>query len=448
MSMRRRLLLWLLTSLLAGGLAAAAVVFVQARSEAHELFDYQLRQLALTLRDRSYSVRQFAEVLQGEEALDFVIQVWAPDGNSIYESHPRLRIPGPVRLGFNDVTSGEGRWRVFAIQQRGLTLQVSQAVADRDALAFGAAWRTLLPFLVALPLFGLLIWRLVGREVRFLETTARAVASRSPESLAPLDKVAVPEEIQPLVDALNGLLGRLEKAFTRERQFIADAAHELRTPLTALRLQLQLAERARDDGDRERAYEMLREGIARAVRLVEQLLTLARQDPEASGRAREPVNLAALAREGAMALEAAATSQGLALAVEAPDPVEVLGDPAALRTMITNLVDNAIRYTPFGSVTVRVRREGTGGGVGAGSGEGGEAIFEVEDTGPGIPLAERQRVFDRFYRGEAATEGGTGLGLAIVRRIALRHGGAVELADGAGGRGLRVRFRMPMKNAP
>lgn len=435
MSMRRRLLLWLLTSLLAGGLAAASVVFVQARTEVHELFDYQLRQLALTLRDRSYSVRQFAEVLQGEEALDFVIQVWAPDGKSIYESHPRLRIPGPVRLGFNNVDSEDGRWRVFAIQQRGLTLQVSQAIADRDALALGAAWRTLLPFLVALPLFGLLIWRLVGREVRFLETTARAVAARSPESLTPLDRHEVPEEIQPLVDSLNGLLGRLEEAFTRERQFIADAAHELRTPLTALRLQLHLAERARDEGDRERAYSMLREGIARAVRLVEQLLTLARQDPEATGRAREPVDLAALAREGAMALEAAATSQGLALTVEAPEPVEVLGDPAALRTMISNLVDNAIRYTPFGAVTVRVR------------GEGREALFEVEDTGPGIPLAERQRVFDRFYRGEAATEGGTGLGLAIVRRIALRHEGRVELADGAGGRGLLVRVRLPAKDS-
>ena len=137
-----------------------------------------------------------------------------------------------------------------------------------------------------------------------------------------------------------------------------------------------------------------------------------------------------------MALEAAATSQGLALTVEAPEAVEVLGDPAALRTMISNLVDNAIRYTPIGAVTVRVRREAR------------EAIFEVEDTGPGIPLAERQRVFDRFYRGEAAIEGGTGLGLAIVRRIALRHEGRVELADGAGGRGLLVRVRLPAKGAP
>ena len=433
MSMRRRLLFWLLSSVLAGGLAAAAVVFFQARSEANELFDYQLRQLALTLRDRTFSVQQFAEALQGEEASDFVIQVWSRDGTPVYISHPQLKVPGAIQLGFSNIDTPQGNWRVFVIQQRGLTIQVAQPAAVRDDLAFAAAWRTLMPFLVALPLMGFLIWRLVGHEVRFLESTAQAIAKRSPESLEPIGGTRIPEEIEPLVGALNGLLGRLAAALAHQRQFTADAAHELRTPLTALRLQLQLAERARDGVERDKAHGMLREGIARAVHLVEQLLTLARQDPEAPMAAPTPVDLAELARTIAQADETAAAEKGLTLAARADAPVVVRGDRAALRALIENLVDNAIRYTPSGSVEVRVY------------GEGEHAVIEVADTGPGIPADERTRVFDRFYRGESAAQGGTGLGLAIVRRIAERHRGSVELLDPASGHGLLVRVTLPQE---
>ena len=431
MSMRRRLLFWLLSSVLAGGLAAAMVVFFQARSEANDLFDYQLRQLALTLRDRTFSARELAEALQGEEASDFMIQVWGRDGARLYVSHPQLRVPGAVQLGFSNIDTPEAKWRVFAIQQRGLTIQVAQPAAVRDDLAYAAAWRTLMPFLVALPLMGFLIWRLVGREVKFLESTAQAIARRSPESLEPIEGERVPEEIQPLVGALNELLGRLGSALAHQRQFIADAAHELRTPLTALRLQLQLAERARDDAEREKAHGMLREGIARAVHLVEQLLTLARQDPEAPTAAPAEVDVSELARTIAQSEETAASEKGLAITTRIEDGVKVRGDRAALRALMENLVDNAIRYTPSGSVAVRAHAEGN------------DAILEVEDSGTGIPSAERLRVFDRFYRGESAGEGGTGLGLAIVRRIAERHGGTVELLDPPSGQGLLARVKLP-----
>ena len=431
MSMRRRLLFWLLSSVLAGGLAAAMVVFFQARSEANDLFDYQLRQLALTLRDRTFSARELAEALQGEEASDFVIQVWGRDGERLYVSHPHLRVPGAVQLGFSNIETPEGRWRVFAIQQRGLTIQVAQPAAVRDDLALAAAWRTLIPFLVALPLMGFLIWRLVGHELKFLEATAQAVAKRSPESLEPIGGKRIPEEIQPLVGALNGLLGRLGAALAHQRQFTADAAHELRTPLTALRLQLQLAERARDDAERDKAHGMLREGIARAVHLVEQLLTLARQDPEAPMARPTDVDIAELARTIAEAEETAMAEKGLALASRIEGPVMVRGDRSALRALMENLIDNAIRYTPSGAVAVRAYRQES------------DAIFEVEDSGAGIPVPERARVFDRFYRGDSAAEGGTGLGLAIVRRIAERHGGTVDLLDPPGGSGLLVRVRLP-----
>ncbi|HEX4780858.1 MAG TPA: hypothetical protein VH301_08910, partial [Usitatibacter sp.] len=171
MSIRRRLLVWLLAAVLAGGLTAAGVVFFQARAEANDLFDYQLRQLALTLRDRTFIPSEFAEALKGEDALDFAIQVWGADGTKLYESHRSLRVPGAVQLGFTTQDSASGRWRIFAIQQRGLTIQVAQPVVVRDRLAVEAALRTLLPFLVALPLMGLLIWRLVGQEMKVLEST-------------------------------------------------------------------------------------------------------------------------------------------------------------------------------------------------------------------------------------------------------------------------------------
>ena len=429
--MRRRLLAWLLSSVLLGGLGATAFVYLQAREQSNELFDYQLRQLALTLRDRTFSAQQFAEALQGEEALDFYIQVWGGDGRRIYVSHPRIVLPSPVKVGFDDVAGvSGGKWRSFVIQQRGLTIQVAQPANVRDDLAFTAAWRTLLPFLVALPLMGFLIWRLVGHEMRVLETTAQAVGRRTPEALEPIEVKAVPEEVQPLVEALNGLLGRLGGALSQQRQFIADAAHELRTPLTALKLQLQLAERATTDEERAKAHATLREGIDRATRLVQQLLTMAREDPDAPEDRVEPLDLGAVARSAARDQRATAEAKGLEIVESIDEDVTVPASASAIRALLDNLVDNAIRYTPAGSVTVRAyRREG-------------EAILEVEDTGPGIPKAERERVFDRFYRGETAAAGGTGLGLAIVRRIAQRHGGRVELLDAPGG-GLLARVVIP-----
>ena len=421
-SIRRRLLVWLLLAMLLGGLAASVVVFYQARKQANELFDYQLRQLALALRDRSFSPGELAQALRDEAGSDFVIQVWSPDARLMYSTHPTLDVPGAVSPGFADVETSLGSWRVFATFHRGLTIQVAQHSLAREALAFGAAWRTLIPFLLVLPLMGWLIWRLVGREVKVLEATASAVARRNPESLEPIDAESVPEEVQPLVDSLNGLMGRLGAALSQQRQFIADAAHELRTPLTALRLQLQLAERARDEAERERAHGVLREGIARAVHVVEQLLSLARADPEAGKVAIAPVDLAELART------VVAEFPGVSL--EAAEPVTVEGNRATLHALMENLVDNAVRHgaTP---IVARVYARDR------------EAVFEVEDRGPGIAAAERERVFDRFYRGESAAEGGSGLGLAIVRRIAERHGGRVELLDPVDAKGLLARVSLP-----
>ena len=178
----------------------------------------------------------------------------------------------------------------------------------------------------------------------------------------------------------------------------------------------------------------MRDGINRAVHVVEQLLTLARADPAAGEAAREPVDLMELAQSVHHAHEAEAAARGCAFALELRDaPLVVDGNLVSLRTMLDNLVDNSIRHGGAQAIALRAQR-----------GAAGEAVLVVEDAGRGIPAAERERVFDRFYRAEGASEGGTGLGLAIVRRIAQAHGGRVELADGAGGKGLRARVVLPI----
>jgi len=303
----------------------------------------------------------------------------------------------------------------------------------RNAMALEAATHVLLPAVGLLPAVSLLIWLIVGRGLDPLKRLAQAVATRTAKALDPLPEAKVPEEVLPVIRALNELLGRLAAALAAQRAFVADAAHELRTPVAALQLQAQLIERAATAEERAAAIADLKAGVMRASHAVQQLLTLARQGPELSARPFEPVRLGDLARSviADEAVLAAEKSIDLGLVPGGRDVVAA-GDPDALRVLLDNLVSNAVRYTPPGGrVDVAVGYSGDG-----------SPEIEVCDTGPGIPPQDRERVFDRFYRGEGVQESGTGLGLAIVRAIAERHRASVELSDAEIG-GLRVRVRFP-----
>lgn len=427
-SIRRTLLialLWTYASVIA---VAAAATFFQARREANEMFDYHLRQLALSLRDQTFRNALGTDLQPGEEDFDFVIQVWDPGGVRLYLSHPHSTLPGQVRLGYAMVDSAEGQWRVFGLQLRGQTIQVSQPMRVRNRLAAGVALRTIVPLLALLPAFVALIWLLVGRTLKPLNRLAHAVSGRSASVLEPITEAQVPDEVKPLVDALNDLLVRLERAFLSQRTFITDAAHELRTPLTALQLQLQLAERARDEETRKAAIGDLRAGLQRAVHVVQQLLILARQEPGAGADQLAALDLGELASLVVTELTPLAESRSIDLGIARADAhASVNGDADALRSLVRNLVDNAVRYTPpGGKVDVAVTRDAA------------SVALEVTDSGPGIPAAERERVFDRFYRSKETGESGSGLGLAIVRTIAMRHGTRVVLDDSPSG-GLRAR---------
>ncbi len=455
-SIRARLMLSLLAAL---ALAAALVGGITYRNVLHEteaLFDYQLRQMALSLRDQGEIASGDAAALNDED-LDFVVQIWRIDGRSVYASRAHRALPSKAVLGLAEIRVDGERWRSFAVAARDKVIQVAQPVRIRQGLAADAALRGVLPLVLAAPAMAAALWWLITRSLRPLARVARQVGEQDAAALQPLPAADLPDEVAPLVAALNALLARLGQAWGQQRAFVADAAHELRSPLTALKLQAPVLRRLSEpvgDGappvhpaDRAAALDALVAGVDRASRLVEQLLTLARSEPGAPATTAQPVALAALLRQvladHAAALAAARGSHVELVADEAADAtvpapeITVAGDPAALAVLVRNLVDNALRYTPAGGrVRLTLSRNPAG------------PLLTVDDNGPGIPEAERERVFERFVRGAAAADAaGSGLGLAIVRSIAQRHGASVVLGQSPLG-GLRVAVQFGALSGP
>ena len=429
-SIRRKLLLTLIGALSVVMAIGAWATYSAAWDEANTIFDYHLEQIALSVRNQTF--QGGAETLAGEESFEFVIRIWDRNGLGIYYSRPHRVLPDVARLGYATEQTSEGAWRVFALQYRGQTIAVAQPMSVRARLAARAALHTMTPFIVLLPLVALLIWLVVSRELRPLTELARSVARRTPDALDPISETGVPAEAGPLVRSLNDLLARLQAAMQAQREFIADAAHELRTPLTALQLQAQLLERASDGSERTAAMADLKQGLERSIHVVNQLLTLARQEPGASEPPLARVALNDLVHQSVTASANTAAARNIDLGVAASDPAAcVTGNAEALRTLLDNLVGNAVRYTP------------AAGRIDVSCGSSGEhAWLEVVDNGPGIPAAERERVFDRFYRRSEQDATGSGLGLAIVRAIADKHRATILLTDAPGG-GLRVRVEFP-----
>lgn len=443
-SLRRTLLISLLGAIALIFAVGGYLTYRTARGEVDELMDYQLRQFALSLRDQHFSQPFSEPIAPPEESLDFVIQIWDGQGVRLYLSHPHSVLPALARIGYNTVDTTEGKWRVFSIPLRNQVIQIAQPMKVRGKMAADAAFRTLIPLLMLMPLLGVLIWYLVGRGLRPLEQLAHEVGKRRADSLDALPTQTVPDEARPLVLALNELLQRLEHTLSTQRAFVADAAHELRTPLAALQIQLQLTERASDDAARKVALGELRSGLQRATHLVQQLLTLARQEPGSESVPLVPLMLADVARRALADHAALAAARHIDLgAEELDDTIFVAGDAAALRTLIGNLIDNAIRYTPAGGrVDVSIRLEPSGAHA-----VERHCMLEVGDSGPGIPAHDRERVLDRFYRREGTEQPGSGLGLAIVDSIARRHGARLVLDTSPLG-GLLVRVSFPLTTRP
>lgn len=309
-------------------------------------------------------------------------------------------------------------------------IRVAETLGARERLArsllIDTLWRVGLLAVTAL----LLVWLAVSAALRPLGKLSEAVEARQPDDLRPLPLITVQRELKPLVAALNQFTERLRGQFERQAQFIADAAHELRTPLAALKARIELGQR---EVQPQRWQETLEEAGAhtdRVIHLANQLLSLARIETGAQSIAEggaQRLDLSQLARELGLAMAALAHKRGVALALEAEEPVWIDGEPTLLAELLSNLLDNALAHTPKdGNVVLRVAKGG---------------VLEVEDDGPGIPEPERDKVFARFYRVHQQGKG-AGLGLAIVGEIIRAHRATVELDQGALG-GLLVKVSFP-----
>ena len=342
------------------------------------------------------------------------------------------------RVGFSDFQLDGKTWRAYTfLNPYGQIVEAAQPRFIRSEIAFQTAKPVLLPLFVMILLVGLVVWVIIGQGFHALNKTTGAIARRSPTSLQPLSMKGMPREIVPLVNALNDLLGQLGESIKAQQRFASDAAHELRTPLTALTLQIQLAERAKTDEARAKAFGRLKDGVKRATRLVTQLLTMARLDPDNRSRPFLPVDMTQLARSVAEDLSPIAEQKHIHLWAVSETPTVVVANEDALRLLLTNLCDNALRYTPEGGeIRIETLIKDT------------EASIRVCDNGPGIPEAERERIFERFYRAEGTkTIPGTGLGLAIVRRVAELHGGKPSISEGIGGKGVCFSIDFPICKA-
>jgi two-component system OmpR family sensor kinase len=443
-SIRRTLLAYLLLGLAAVAALATWFTYQETREQVGELFDLQLKQLAFSTRIDDLVRGRQPSLSSGARppnlgVSEIVTQIWDRDGVLVYWSRPGAGLPVPATEGYTNVKRDGREWRVYTHVEGTHALQVAHAMDERQKIATEVALRTLLPLAALIPVLGALIWYAVGAGLKPLDRMSRAVARRRPDAMAPLASGNVPEELMPLAESLNALLARLDEALSAQRRFTADAAHELRTPLAALKLQVGLAKRAQDASQRATALAELEAGVDRASHLVEQLLTMARLEPESPDRRDQSVDLAALAKDAIVARASLAGDKRIDLGLTGAPAAPVRGDPAMLAMLIGNLLDNALRYTPAGGridVAIATSQD--------------EARLSVIDTGPGIAPDDRQRVFERFYRGgaqdgEQAT--GSGLGLSIVRRIANAHGATVTLGEGADGRGLAVDVRFPSATA-
>ena len=429
-SIRGRLILWQISALLLTGLLVSVITYALAWDAFNKIRDYGLEQIAYSV------VRHGIEYDNDEDVRNdrgqFVSQIWAADGTLLYSS---LEDTGPPRqeLGLHVINWERAEWRVYSLKEGGLTIQVATTSASRARRFAAIAPWLLIPLVVLVVVLGLLIRAAVTRALLPLQQVRGEISQRGVQSLHALDCHSLPEEVAPLVETLNDLLTRLDQALVAQRRFIADAAHELRTPLTAVKLQAQIARRADNEEERVAALAQLSSGVDRASHLVDQLLGMARLEPAARQSVFAPVALDALAKQVVADFSTLAEARDIDLGVGECQPLAVSGQAESLRMMLGNLVDNAVRYTPDGGrVDVELReRDGT-------------ALLSVGDTGPGIPEAERERVFERFQRLADAEIPGSGLGLSIVRQVVDLHGGKVALGDAPGG-GLLVEVSLPLK---
>lgn len=432
-SIRKRLLWTMLSTLLVLAVGASSVTYMRARSDINKLFDYEMEQMVYALAMHIASHPELTEEPLLRIEHDFVTQVWSKTGKLLFSSKLGT---GPVAVlenGFSDY-GGSAGWRTFTTGGGNYVLQAAHPQTLRRKLATEIALNAMLPILAIVPIGGALIWLLLGYGLAPLRSIAREVESRDPKVMLPLSLSGRPLEITPLIRSLNDLLGRLDRALKVEREFIADASHELRSPVTALQLQLELLESTSSESERAELIADIRQGVNRVSRLIEQILTLARLDPDYGGQS-ETIPLHKFIKAIYEELQPQAAAKSIRFTLNVASPASIIGDVTSLRALLRNLVDNAIRYTPVnGAVSIELCTSDN------------SSEIAITDSGPGMPEDVRCKAFARFYRGNNALEAtGTGLGLAIAHRAAERLCARLTLEDGRTGTGLTAVVTFPLE---
>ena len=453
-SLRRRLLIVLLCAVSGAWVFLATANYIDSRHEIGELLDAELVQSAmvlLALSDHELMEQRLTgpttiaiddnsitpkDGLTHKYEKKLAFQVWLGDATLAIRSSsaPSIHLSS-VTSGFSDQIIANQAWRIYSIQHKKVPIlvQVGERYDVRGDLTEQIVRRMLSPMITTLPILALMIWYGVGFAMKPLNRLAREVATRAADYLSPVDHHNVPIEAQSLVHSLNALLTRLQKAFDSERRFTADAAHELRTPLAAIKAQAQVAQRTHVQQDQQRALQQVINAVDNATRVAQQLLTLARLDPAIPLTGLKKVDLTHLASTVIAELVPLALKKHIDISLAEPSHGIVHGTSDALTILLTNLVDNAINYTPEdGSIVVGVTRHED------------HIILSVADSGPGIPADEREKVLERFYRGRDVTEPGSGLGLSITQRIAELHQARIVLGESSlGGLLIEVIFPAP-----
>jgi two-component system OmpR family sensor kinase len=427
-SLQQRLSIWLSIAIVATGFLAAGVSFWFAYDEAQEFQDNSLRQIAtLVDADRLPSDGQRSSGAADSDPEARIIVERLATSPAI---HPqRLALPAYLTTGFHTLDVAGNRWRLYVrALKSGERIAVAQEIQVRAEAARDSALRTLLPLLALIPLLVFLSRRLVSASLAPIRALAQVTDAQQEDRPSALPTAQVPEEVAPFVHSINRLLERITRLMGQQRRFIADAAHELRSPLTALSLQAQnLRQADSTEAMRERVVPLMA-GIERARHLTEQLLSLART--QAATASQSNIDVSAMVRELIADYLPMAEAKKIDLGLEEMAPLSILANPEVLRLIVRNALENALKYTPVGGeVTLRLRTMDD------------DAVIEVIDNGPGIPVAERERVFDSFYRLPETTGEGSGLGLAIAREAAIRLGGRVSLHERQAGPGLIFRYQ-------
>jgi two-component system sensor histidine kinase QseC len=445
-SIRGRLLGLLMLALAGTWLAIALLTYRDTHRGIDTLLDAHLQQAARLLVTQAGHELDEGRDLEEVELEDddehspyrtaVVFQVRrATDGALLLRSAnaPNVPLAEPTK-GFSDSITDGTHWRVYTASdtEHEMVFHIAENHATRESIARKVAWRTLAPLLVALPLFGMLVWWVVGRGLRPLDRLGDELAARSPTDLRPVRSGPLPLELVELVDRLDALLQRIRDSLDSERRFTSHAAHELRTPVAAMRAQTEVALGTDDASVRDAALRQSLQACDRMSRLVTQLLVLARADDATALPVGSLCRLDLIAEQVLADVASDESADGVNLSLDAPAAVGVEGDPALLDALIRNLAENAVRHGgPGANVRVAVTTRD------------GDALLTVEDDGPGVPREVLNQLGRRFFRGPETRASGSGLGLSIVLRIAELHRGNVRFSSGDVGRGFKAEVTLP-----